>query len=688
MNKFAAVIIKNKMIVITVFLALALLGALVSSFVSVNYDMVDYLPNGAQSTTAIDIMKAEFGGELPNARVMISNVTINQALGYKKKLASIDGVSDVTWIDDIVGLSALKTTPVEFLDQSVIENYYLDDSALFSITIESGKEKTTVSAIRDLIGDGNALSGEAVDTAASQEMSVSEVIKAMAILLPVIIIILILATTSWIEPLLFLAAIGTAVLINMGTNIFLGEISFMTSAISPILQLAVSLDYAIFLLHSFDEYRLQYEPKEAMRKAMKKALSAVAASAATTVFGFMALMFMRFRIGSDLGINLVKGVVLSFISVMVFLPALTLAANRYIDKSKHRRIIPDFKGAGKLLTKISAPFMIVVLIIAIPCFLAQSNVGFLYGTGDITQASRSGKDAAIIEKQFGKENALVLLVPNGDTGTETELCDDLSDIAHVKSIISYVSSVGAEIPPDYISQDVIDQFYSEKYARIILYTDMESESTDTFDTVQTVLDTAAKHYGEYYLAGQSATLYDMKNIVSTDTKTVNLCAVIGIFFVLLFTFRSLSLPLFLLFTIETAIWVNLSFVYFTGQALSFIGYLVISTVQLGSTVDYAILLTDRYLANRKESSKKEAIQKALGDNLIALLISAAILATAGFTLALTSSNPIISELGLLLGRGTLLSLLMVVCVLPSLLVSFDSFISKTTYGFNHKHHTG
>jgi predicted RND superfamily exporter protein len=221
-------------------------------------------------------------------------------------------------------------------------------------------------------------------------------------------------------------------------------------------------------------------------------------------------------------------------------------------------------------------------------------------------------------------------------------------------------------------------FNSENYSSIILYTDLSEEGAETFAAVKSVMDTASQYYDTYYLAGQAATLYDMKNVVSVDTKTVNIIAIIGIFIVLMLTFRSLSIPLILVFTIETAIWINLSFAYFSGQSFNFIGYLIVSTVQLGSTVDYAILLTDRYLGCRRQLPKKEAIKKALGDNLIAILISATILSTAGFTLMATSSNSIISQLGQLLGRGTLLSLLMVSCVLPALIVLFDKFIQKTT----------
>ena len=685
MKKAANIVINHKRPVLIVFVVLTVICAVASLTVSINYNMVDYLPKDAQSTQAINVLKEEFGDELPNARVMIHDVTVLEALSYKEKLAAVDGVTSVTWLDDVTGRGVLSSTPVEFLDESLVETYYKSGTALFSVTVESGQEKATVAAIRELIGEENAIAGDAVNTATAQKISSTEVTKAMAIIIPIVLVILLLATTSWLEPLLFLMAIGVAVLINMGTNVFFGEVSFITQSVSPILQMAVSLDYAIFLLHSFSEFRKEHPPEAAMALAMKKAVTAVAASAGTTVVGFLALLFMRFGIGTDLGLNLVKGVVLSFLSVMIFLPALTLATYKLLDKTRHRSLIPSFGRVGKALTRVSAPFMILVVLISVPCFLAQSNIEFQYGMGNVASSTQAGEDASAIDAVFGRENALVLLVPKGDAGREADLGAALKDVKNVTNVVSYATAVGAEIPPEYLSGDITKQFYSENYARIILYTDMESEGPEAFATVRSVLDTAGGYYGDYWLAGQSATLYDMRNIVSADTTTVNLVAIVGIFFILLFTFRSPVLPFLLVFTIESAIWLNLSFAYFSGESFNFIGYLVVSTVQLGATVDYAILITDRFTKNRALLPKKEAMRKTLGDNLEAVLISAAIMSTAGFILAATSSNAIVFQMGTLLGRGTVLSFVMVGLILPALLMLFDGATRKTAFRFGRSH---
>lgn len=512
----------------------------------------------------------------------------------------------------------------------------------------------------------------------------TEVLRAMAILVPIILLILIISTTSWLEPLLFLATIGIAVVINMGLSVLFGEVSFITQTVSPILQLAVSLDYAIFLMHSFQEYQKTHKPEKAMQMAMHRALPAVIASAATTVIGFSALIFMRFGIGSDLGLHLAKGVALSFISVMVFMPALTLVSYKLILKTQHKSLMPSFDKVSKGLLKVKVPFLLLALIVVVPCFIAQLNTGFMYGMSGIAGSSRAEKDSAAIEKVFGKENLLVLMIPKDDQTIEAELCGKLSKIPHVTKVVSFVTMIGTEVPIEYVPKETVAQFYSENYARIILYTDTPEEGNKTFKMVETVLDTADNYYGKYYLTGQSATLYDMKQMVEVDVRIVNIIAIIGIFMVILLTFKSLFVPVFLVFSIETAIWINLSVAYFTGSSLSFVGYLIISTVQLGATVDYAILLTNHYLVERKNLSKNKAMLKTLSENLPAILVSATILAVSGFILAATSSNPIISELGILLGRGTILSFVMVVCVLPALLLIFDKLIQKTTLRKNKK----
>jgi predicted RND superfamily exporter protein len=669
-------ITKHKKIIVTVFAVAAVISGFCIPAVAVNYNMADYLPKDSQSTVALEIMDREFSQAVPNARVMLNGVSLTKALEYKGKIKEIEGVAEVLWLDDVISLKE----PVEMADQELVGDYYKDNTALLSVTVKEGYEVSATDAIYRLIGENNSLAGDAVNIATSQKLAFSEAVKAFAILVPIILFILFISTQSWIEPFLFLGSIGISVLINMGTNIFFGEVSFMTQAISPILQMAVSLDYAIFLLHSFFDYRRQTQDvHKAMQLAMKRAFPAVIASALTTLFGFVALIFMRFRIGSDLGINLVKGIIFSFISVMVFLPGLTLCCYKMIDRTRHRHILPNFTRSGKVFLKLKIPCLILFAVIILPGFLAQGKNTFMYGFGSISSGSRSGLDEVKISEKFGQSTAIVLLVPKGAYAKEKLLCEELQSMAHIKQVIAYATMVGVTIPEDYLDPFVTGQFYSENYCRIILYTDTPEESDTAFSVVRQVQDKAKAYYGnDVYSCGQSANLLDMKNTIQADAGKVNLIAVGAILLVLLLTFRSISVPLILLLTIEAAIWINLAVPYFYGRTICYIGYLVINTVQLGATVDYAILFTDHYLVLRRQKPKKEAALLTYGETFHSILVSAVILASAGFVVAYTSTNPIVSELGMLLGRGTILSMIMVVCVLPQLLLLFDRVIEKTT----------
>ncbi|MGD6830683.1 efflux RND transporter permease subunit [Sutcliffiella halmapala] len=639
--------------------------------------MVDYLPDDAQSTRAMDVMEEEFTGAVPNTRVMVPDVSLQEALTYKEKLSAINGVGDVLWLDDVVDLK----TPLEMADAEMVETYYKDGNALYSISVRSGDEVGITDSIYELIGEDGAIAGEAINTATSQKMAGNESMYAALLLVPIIILILVLSTTSWVEPVFFLTAIGVSVLINLGTNIFIGEVSFVTQSVAPILQLAVSLDYAVFLLHSFAEYRKKTDnPEEAMELAMKKSFPAITASAATTFFGFIALTFMNFEIGADLGVNLVKGIVLSFISVMVFLPALTLYFYKWMDKTKHKSFVPSFQGIGNFVLKFKVPSLILVFAILIPAFMAQSNTSFTYGFGEIPEDTRTGSDFKQINETFGENTPLVLLVPKGDVAKEEKLVSELEELHYVTSVIAYANTVDPVIPPEYLDESITNEFYSENYARIVINTNQGTEGEIPFSIVEKVEKAAADYYGKEALGlGESVTLYDIKNTVTKDNLLVNILTVVTIAIVLLIGFRSISIPVVLLVTIQSAVWINLSIPYFTETSLVFVGYLIISTVQLAATVDYGILFTEAYQHHRKEMSAVKAMVKTLDEKTFSISISAGILSSVGFILWITSSNPIVGAIGLLLGRGTLLSFVMVLFFLPALLLVSDRLIRKTTY---------
>lgn len=679
MDKLISGMLARRRAVVATFVAVAVVCAALTPFVKVNYDMVDYLPPEAQSTDAVRIMADEFDQAIPNASVLVHDVDVPGALALKDAIARVPGVESVLWLDDVADVA----TPLAALDEATVEQYYRDGAALFQVSVTEGEEGPAIAALRALVdeaGSGNAVAGEAMDTAQMRESMVDQVLKAVAIVVPIIVLLLVVSTLSWIEPVLFLAAIGVSILINMGTNLFLGSVSFVTFSVSPILQLAVSLDYAIFLLHAFAaERRRGGSIEDAMARAVRSSAGTIAASATTTLFGFAALAFMQFQIGADLGFNLVKGIVLSFVTVMVFLPALTLCLCQLIDRTTHRPLMPSFARIGVPLARVRVPVLALVAVLAVPAFLGQANVVFTYQNNVADPTLRAGADTLMVQEEFGQANAVAVLVPRGDVGAEAALSRDLAALDHVTGVMGYAATVGADIPPEFLDEAVTSQFYSDDYARIIAYLDTDVESAEAFAAVQAVEDAAAARYGEFYAAGQSANLYDMKGIVAVDNVVVSLVAVIAIFLVVAVTFRSLGLPVALLLAIECGIWINLAIPYFTGTKVNFIGYLVVNTVQLGATIDYGILLTSHYLAHRRRMPARQAVFAALGEAFPSILVSAGILATAGFALAVSSSIGAVASLGLLLGRGALISLGMVTCFLPALLVYGDGLIRRTTW---------
>lgn len=681
MDRFATFVIDHKKPIVWLTLALAVIGTVMTFLVPINYNLSEYLPETTESMRAVDTMEEEFGMAVPNARVMVDDVGVTEALEYKERLEAAAGVDDVMWLDDVADLSI----PLEMLDADTVSAYYKDGHALFDVTIASGAESEAMDAIYGIIGEGGHASGQSVSTAEMKSMTITEVINGILILVPLILLVLVLSTTSWVEPILFLLAIGVSVLMNMGSNLFMGEVSFIAFMVAPVLQLAVSLDYAIFLLHAFQRFR-ETEPdvESAMRAAMKKSFSSIAASAATTFFGFAALCFMQFQIGMDLGLALVKGIVLSFLCVVIFLPAFTLMAYKLIDKTRHRRLLPTFRGAGKYLAPLRIPVFLIVIALIVPCFLAQSNTQFTYGMGSVEGSqTRASLDAEAIEDTFGQSEATVILIPNDDRAREAELVAELEQIPHVTSVISYTNAVGMAIPVEFLDESITSQFYSDNYARVIVYADTENEGDVAFGVVEQIREKASAFYGDESMsAGYATSLYDMRAVVTVDNQTTNLIAICAIILVLLLTFKSATLPVILLATIESAIFINLAVPYLTGDSLNYLGFLVINTVQLGATVDYAILFTDNYRKNRQAMAVRPALSRTLGDTFFSILVSASILSMTGAVLWLTSSNNIVSVLGLLLCRGTLLSFLLVVTFLPGALLIFDRIIKKTTWRAN------
>ena len=547
MKKFYNWIVSHPRLVITVFVIVSLVCAVCKGFVRVDYDMNDYLPEDSASTVALDLMEQEFGGGVPNARVMVENVTIPEALEYKARIEAVQGVTEVTWLDDAATASTIK-----------------------------------------------------------------EISRISTIAIIFVILVLILTTESWVEPVVVMIGLGVA-------------------------------------------------------------------SGLTTVIGFLALCLMRFRIGPDLGRALAKGIAISLITVFTFMPCLILATYKWLDKLQHIPFVPSFGGFGRFVQKIMLPMLVLFVAVIVPSYLASNANSFYYGASKIfDETTKTGADTARIEEIFGKSDTYVLMVPKQDKATQKQLSDDLHRIPQVSSILSYVDTVGMEIPESNLDQATYAKLCSDRYTRMVISVDAEYEGSDTFRLVEVIRDTAEVYYpGEWYLAGEGISTYDLMDTITKDMTKVNLVAIGAVFLVLLLTLRSVMLPVLLVLSIETAVWINLAIPYFTDATVFYISYLIISSVQLGATVDYAILLTERYKEYRQTRGKKDAITDTLAAVTVSILTSGSVLTVVGFLLRAISSHGVLSQLGYFLGKGTLCSLAIVLFVLPGMLYLFDgAFIKK------------
>ncbi|MBO5141356.1 MAG: MMPL family transporter, partial [Peptococcaceae bacterium] len=593
LQNFYRNVIKHRKAVIVFFLLAAVICAMLTPMVGVQYDMMAYLPEQSPSTIAISTLEEEYQLSIPNCRVMVRDLSVPEALHLKTQLAAVDGVSQVTWLDDSVSM----LEPLAMQKKTTVEEWYIDETAVFSLTLEKEKQKEAVHSIEAIIGEDGVMTGTAVNNVASQESASKEVASIMTIVVPFCVVLLALVSVSWLDPLLFLGTIGIAILLNMGTNLVFGEISFVTKIAGSVLQLAVSLDYSLFLMHRFEECRKETDnPEDAMLDALCKATPSILSSGLTTVVGFAVLMVMEFGIGADLGRVLAKGIAFSLIAVLILLPAITLCSLKWIDKLSHRPLIPRVTFLGKLVLKSRNIAIVVFLILIVPVFLAQGSNSFYYGSSRMFGPDTvQGQQSAEVEEVFGQSNTFVLLVPNGDLPRESALNTELQQMREVTSVVSYVNTVGSEIPMEYLDANVLSQLVSENYSCMLITAQVPAEGVEAFFFVQRLEQLAGEYYpGTYHLAGDTPSTFDLKDTVESDQMRVNLLVIAAIFLILMLTLKSVLLPLLLMLVIETSVWINLSVPYFADETLFYIAYLIISSIQLGATVDYAILMGTRY----------------------------------------------------------------------------------------------
>ena len=702
LERFYTGVVRFRKIIFVLFIVLAVAGALMRPLVGVNYDMKDYLPEESLSTRALNVMQKEFGGNMPNCRVMIKDVSYREALQYKEKIEEVDGVEQVMWLDSSMLLADM---PLDFVDRDTMNTYFRlhEDSgdqgvrkgdALMNVTVDKDKRQSAVPAIRKVIGDDNCMTGDAVSTAVATEQTVKEIAKTAAASVLLVLVILFLTTRAWVDPIIILAGIGVAILINNGTNLIFGEISFVTNASGSILQLAVSLDYSVFLIHRFEECMAARSvssekpgagtlpsaatAESAMVEALCKCTGSIASSGLTTVIGFLALILMRYKIGPDMGLALAKGVAISLITVFTFTPAMILIMRRWSEKTRHRNLLPDFAGFGRFVRRGMIPAVIVFALVVVPSFLLSNRNSYYFGASHIFgPGTQVGDDKDEIRDVFGSRDTYAVLVPRGDYAKESELTEKLKAIPEITAVTSYSEMIGHTIPSDVLPNKLVGLLVSDHYERMVLSVDAEYEGEETFDLVRKLRRTCADVYGDdYYLAGEGVSTYDLMDTVTSDMLKINLAAVLAVFIILVIMFRKILLPLLLVLSIETAIWINVAIPGLFGSPVFYIAYLIISSVQLGATVDYAILFTDRYRENRLSMDRRDAVVATVRNVTASICTSGSALIIVGFLMGILSSHGILAQLGIFIGRGAICSLIIVFFALPGLLYLFDRFVVK------------
>lgn len=685
MLKFCEAFLRHRKAVVALFAVAAVACALCIPAVKVNYSMTDYLPADAPSIQALDDMEQSFDGGIPNARLFAEGIDQATAEQLSRDLAAVDGVDEVMWLGSV----ADTKKPLAVQDEDVTASWATDDGYLFQLVIDEAKGVTATEEARAAAQDTGAsqvsLSGDAVNTASAQSSTSVEIAYIMVLAVLIIIVILSLTSHSWFEPVIFLTVIGVAIVMNMGTNLLIGEISFISQICGAILQLAVSMDYAIVLLHTFRRCQREYaDPYVAMAHAMKRGFSVVLSSAAVTFFGFLSLTVMQFGIGVNMGIVLAKGILFSFLTVMFLMPCLTLLCLRWIDRFEHRFLMPSFDGFARVCQRIMVPMAVVVIVVAVPAYLAESRTDFRYGTsGFASPGSQTAVEQERIEEAFGASATWVVMVPEGDTSREQALADDLEALDHVTGVTSYVTEAGRALPVEVAPASTVEQVVAGGWSRLVVSLDVEGEGDEAFALVEQVRATAEAQYGDAYrLAGAEVSVYDLRDTVQQDAGRVKLFSMLSIGLVLALMFRSLSIPFVVLIAIEVAIWINLAVPYFLGDSLNYIGYLVIDAVQLGAAVDYAIIYTREYFDRRSEYTPREAARSAVKHAALTILTSSSILVFAGLAVWQIASNGVISELGVLIARGAFTSMLRMFVFLPWLFKTFDGVIRRTSLGLH------
>lgn len=683
MQKFGEFICKHRKLILVIALLLLIPAIIGMKATRINYDILVYLPEDIETIKGENILSDEFNmGSF--SIVILEDMKSKDVISLEKKIRGLDNVEKVVSANDIIGTSI----PKEMLPEEIKDKVYKENDTIMLVTfkeaISSDETLKTIEELRNITDSHCKISGMSATVLDTRDLSDSEIVIYVVIAVILCIIILEIALDSYVAPILLLLNIGIAILYNMGTNIFLGEISYITKAISAVLQLGVTMDFAIFLYHSYMQEKENVVNNEtAMANAIAKTLTSVLGSSLTTIAGFLALCSMNLTLGKDIGIVMAKGVLFGVICVVTILPAMILEGNNLIEKTKHKEIMPKFNKLKEFNIKHYKAIIIVFLIILPIAFYGYQNTKVYYNLDKSLPDTLPSVEANnTLKDEFGMVSTQIVLidkqVPNYKVN---EMLDKIDELDGVEWTLAYSKIAGTNLPDEILPQDIKEVFENDKYQLVLINSSYEM-ATDELNHQITHINEIVKNYDENaILAGEGPLMKDLVEISDHDFNSVNTVSIAVIFVIMILVLKSISLPVILMVTIEFAIFINMGIPYYTGTVIPFIASIVIGTIQLGATIDYAILITTKYITKRKEGiDKKAAISEALGTSIGSIAVSGLCFFGATFGVGAYSKIEMIGSLCTLMSRGALISMVTVIMVLPAFLMAFDKLICKTTIG--------
>nr|WP_317379508.1 MMPL family transporter [uncultured Faecalimonas sp.] len=685
MVKVGKWIARHRIFILLVSILLLVPAAIGKAETKINYDLLSYLPGDLETVEGQDILVDEYGmGAF--SMVVVEGMELKDVQKLEQKFSEVEHVKDVLWYDDVADISL----PVEMIPEDLREAFFNGDAtmmlALFDNTTSSDEAMEAVTNMRKIADKQCFISGMTGIVTDIKNISLQELPIYVVIATLLSFLVLELTGTSFLVPVFFLISIGAAILYNLGSNIFLGEISYITEALTAVLQLGVTMDYSIFLLNSYEENKLRFpgEKERAMGHAIANTFKSVVGSSVTTVAGFMALCFMTFALGKDLGIVMAKGVVIGVLCCVTLLPSLILIFDKAIEKTKHRPLIKSIDKPSAFITKHYRLWLVLFAVLLLPAVYGNNHTKIYY---NIAQSLPDTLPANVANKKlvddFKMSNMhMILMQKDMDAKEKRKMLEEIDEVEGVKWSLGMNTLFGPTIPESMIPDDMRKMLQSDNYELAFICSEYESATDEVNEQIKEIDQIVKDHSKGAMVIGEAPLMKDLQDVTDIDLKTVNAISILAIFIIIMIVFKSVSLPVILVAVIEFAIFVNMAIPYYQGTSLPFVASIVIGTIQLGATVDYAILMTSRYQKERRKGKdKKEAISIAHRASMLSIISSGFSFFAATFGVALYSKVDMIGSICTLLARGALISMFVVILILPAMFMIFDKLICKTSVGF-------